>query len=214
MEDSLPGIQSGSDDQHRGQLGALNFACGPSLPQRKVPGAEPAAALGSPGRLLLGVGSNLESPSHQISGALRQLAGICLLEACSSVYRTEPVGYRNQPDFLNLVVRGSTRLSPLALLNDIHRIERLLGRVRSFPNAPRTIDIDILAYDELVLASPTLTIPHPRLHDRAFVLVPLAEVAPDWRHPVLGSTATELLENLRSSERVEWWSEPLEWSSG
>ena len=176
--------------------------------------ANTAHSQSAPAHVLLGIGSTVGSPSHQLSAALRQLARICFLETCSFIYRTAPVGYRDQPDFLNLVVRGSTRLSPLALLSDIHRIERLLGRVRSFPNAPRTIDIDILAYDDLVLASPALTVPHPRLQDRAFVLVPLAEVAPEWRHPVLGSTATELLENLRSSERVEWWSEPLEWSPG
>ncbi|HEV2131036.1 MAG TPA: 2-amino-4-hydroxy-6-hydroxymethyldihydropteridine diphosphokinase, partial [Longimicrobiaceae bacterium] len=123
----------------------------------------------------------------------------------SSVYRSAPVGYRDQPDFFNLACGGVTHLSPPELLATTQEIEYSLGRARSFRNAPRTIDIDLLAYGDLVLDTPELTLPHPRLPERAFVLLPLAEVAPDWRHPVLDSTAAELLAAAGPLERIERW---------
>lgn len=131
------------------------------------------------------------------------LADAVRVERVSSLYRTEPVGHASQPDFLNLVVVGRTALAAPALLAALHRIEDALGRARSFPNAPRTVDLDLLAYGAEVRASPELVLPHPRLHLRGFVLHPLAEVAPGWRHPVLGRTARELLSGARSLERVE-----------
>ncbi len=155
--------------------------------------------------VLLGLGANLGAPIGQLADAVRRLREVLEGIAVSSVYRSAPVGYRQQPDFYNLVCRGRTSLPPLDLLGATRGIEDTLGRQRSFPNAPRTLDIDILAYGELVLHTPELILPHPRLHQRAFVLFPLGEVAPDWRHPVLGATAAELLAAAGPPERIERW---------
>jgi 2-amino-4-hydroxy-6-hydroxymethyldihydropteridine diphosphokinase len=131
------------------------------------------------------------------------LAEVMRVERVSSLYRSEPVGNPDQPTFLNLVVAGHTFLAAPDLLAALHAIEAALGRQRPYPGAPRTLDLDLLAYGSEVRASPELVLPHPRLHLRGFVLHPLAEVAPEWRHPVLGRTARELLSRARSLERVE-----------
>lgn len=123
---------------------------------------------------------------------MKALAGLGRIEAVSHVYRTEPVGYREQPDFWNLVVRLATPLPPGALLQATSQIEAAAGRQRPFPNAPRTLDIDVLLYDDVVRDEPWLTIPHPRLRERAFVLAPLAELDPDTRHPVTGERLADL----------------------
>ena len=145
--------------------------------------------------VLLGLGANVGDSLAQLTLANERLARTGSIVAVSSVYRSAPVGYRDQPDFYNVVLTGRTQLSPKELLTGIHEIEHALGRTRPFPNAPRTIDIDILAYGDLVVDAPELTLPHPRMHRRAFVLVPLAEIAPEWIHPVYHQTATELLES-------------------
>lgn len=134
------------------------------------------------------LGSNLEDPVRQLRGGLAALAALpgTRLIASSSFYRSAPVGYRDQPDFVNAVAAMDTSLDPHALLGALLRIERDHGRVRDFPNAPRTLDLDIVAYGSLALDEPGLTIPHPRAHERAFVLVPLAEVAPDAELPGQG----------------------------
>lgn len=121
----------------------------------------------------------------------------------SSVYRTAPVGFAEQPDFLNLVVAGHTRLSPGELLREAHGLEEEMGRLRTFRNAPRPIDIDLLAYGDRVVRTAELELPHPGIPGRGFVLHPLDEVAPRWRHPVLGKTARELLAAAGRLERVE-----------
>jgi 2-amino-4-hydroxy-6-hydroxymethyldihydropteridine diphosphokinase len=153
--------------------------------------------------VLLGLGANLGDPRRQLAEAVARLGALVEDVRVSSVYRTEPVGHRDQPDFYNLVVGGWTSLPPLELLRGMLAIERALGRERTFANAPRTIDIDLLAYGGVVMETPELTLPHPRIAHRGFVLHPLAEVAPDWVHPVLARTARELLSAAGSLERVE-----------
>jgi len=117
----------------------------------------------------------------------------------SPIYRTAPWGYRDQPDFLNQVVGGVTGLEPLALLAHLKGIERALGRRTTFRYGPRVIDLDLLLYDDLVLTVPGLSIPHPHLHERAFVLVPLVDLAPELRHPSLDKTMRELLAQVETA---------------
>ena len=145
------------------------------------------------GTVLLGLGSNLGDRVRLIGRAIELLAEQIRLEAISSIYETEPVGVRDQPWFLNLVCMGVTRLSPRGVLEFTRTIEDALGRERVEQSAPRTIDIDILAYDERVMEEADLEIPHPRMGERAFVLKPLAEIAPEWQHPVTGQTADDML---------------------
>lgn len=156
-----------------------------------------------PDEVLLALGANLGDPLAQLREAVARLEGIVSVEAVSSVYRTEPVGLREQPDFLNLVCRGRTRLGPRELVRAVLRLEAELGRERSLPNAPRTIDVDVLSLGDRVVEDEEVVLPHPRLHRRAFVLVPLGEVAPDWVHPVLGLAAAGLLRRAGPQPRVE-----------
>lgn len=146
----------------------------------------------------LGLGSNIGDRDANLSAALRALAAIVTVERVSSVYDTAPMLYTNQPRFHNLVCQATTSLSPGALLHAAKEIERQLGRSSGPRYGPRVIDIDLLLYDRLILNTPTLTIPHPRMPERVFVLAPLAELAPSLTHPVLGETMAELL--LRAPE--------------
>lgn len=155
------------------------------------------------GQVLLGLGANEGDPVAQLSRAVQALSHAVRIGAVSSVYRSEPVGFAAQPDFYNLVVRGWTALEPRALLRAAQGVEEALGRRRTFRDAPRTIDVDILAYGDRVMRTDELTLPHPRLHLRGFVLHPLVEVAPEWPHPVLLKTARELLSTAAALERVE-----------
>ncbi len=133
----------------------------------------------------IGLGSNLGDRWSTLRAAVCQLRALGRVTAVSSLYETEPVGYLDQPWFLNAVVILETALEPQELLQCLLGIERALGRRRSFPNAPRTLDLDLLLYDAVVIASEDLVVPHPRLHERAFVLIPLLELAPDLVHPQL-----------------------------
>ena len=127
------------------------------------------------------LGANLENPLQQVRQAISELAAIehTHVLAVSSLYRTAPVGYADQPDFINAVAKLQTGLSPHELLDALHVIENRHGRRRSVRNAPRTLDLDLLLYGTRVVHEGGLTLPHPRMHERAFVLMPLAEIAPD-----------------------------------
>jgi len=155
----------------------------------------------------LSLGSNLGDRETNIASALKILGQKVRISKVSSLYETEPVGYKDQPWFLNCVCSVETELSPQALLKFAKAIERNLGRKRTIRFGPRVIDIDILFYDGLILDSSDLVIPHPRLAERPFVLVPLKEIAPNLAHPLSGLTVEELLERAEKSEEVSLYSE-------
>lgn len=150
----------------------------------------------------LGLGSNMGNRQDNLDRALDLLSQRLRVGKVSSVYDTEPVGNTNQPRFLNLVCQVYTMLAPKELLTLAKGIESKLGRVVGKSNAPRPIDIDILFYGDQVIETPELVIPHPRLAERAFVLVPLAEIAPDLQHPVIGKTVNELLQGITEKQGV------------
>jgi 2-amino-4-hydroxy-6-hydroxymethyldihydropteridine diphosphokinase len=158
---------------------------------------------GPPKRVHLSFGSNLGDSRALIRKALRELsaAGIKIVRV-SSLYKTEPVDYLDQPWFINCVASVETSLSPHRLLQALISIERTLGRIRGKPKGPRLIDIDILLYENVVVRSARLTIPHTRLTERRFVLVPLREIAPRVAHPVTGLSVSELLSHTADLSRV------------
>ncbi|MFC1918657.1 2-amino-4-hydroxy-6-hydroxymethyldihydropteridine diphosphokinase [Chloroflexota bacterium] len=153
----------------------------------------------------LGLGSNLGNRRENLDRALELLSRRLQVEQVSSLYDTEPVGNVNQPRFLNAVCRVCTALVPAELLNLAKGIEMKLGRVPGKANAPRPIDIDILFYGDQVIETPELVIPHPRLPERAFVLVPMGEVAPELVHPVSSKTINELLQGVTGTQGVLRW---------
>jgi 2-amino-4-hydroxy-6-hydroxymethyldihydropteridine diphosphokinase len=165
-------------------------------------GAEARAGRAS---ALVALGSNLGDRRANIGRALESIgrrAG-CEVGAVSSLMETEPVGGPPQPRYLNGAAEVLTSLGPADLLRCLHEIEAALGRVRSIPNAPREIDLDLLLYDDLVLDEPGIRIPHPRMLERRFVLAPLAEIAPGRRHPITLRTIEAHLEELEKHGELE-----------
>jgi 2-amino-4-hydroxy-6-hydroxymethyldihydropteridine diphosphokinase len=154
----------------------------------------------------IGVGANLRDPVAQVRSGIEALAMLpdTRLVRFSSLYKSAPVGYLEQPEFVNAVAQVETMLTPRALLDALVRIERRHGRTREFTNAPRTLDLDLLLYGDTIVDEPGLTVPHARMHERAFVIVPLAEIAPDARVPGRG-VAAELVRHVdeTSVSRIE-----------
>jgi GTP cyclohydrolase-4 len=152
------------------------------------------------------LGSNLGEREANLGRALTLLSPKVTLNAISSIYETEPVGYREQPLFLNLVCQITTDLPPEELLHLAKEIETEMDRVPSEQiNSPRPIDIDILFYDNKIMENQNLTIPHPRLQDRAFVLIPLKEIAPEFIHPKLGKSIVQLANDVKGQKGVRKW---------
>jgi 2-amino-4-hydroxy-6-hydroxymethyldihydropteridine diphosphokinase len=142
-------------------------------------------------RAYVALGSNLGNPVQTVEDAIDAMAALrgSLLKAISSLYRTAPVGLKHQPDFINAVVAVDTRLGPHELLDELFALEARFGRERSVRNAPRTLDLDLLLHGTTVQDDPELILPHPRMHERAFVLAPLAEIAPELAIPGRGRVA-------------------------
>jgi 2-amino-4-hydroxy-6-hydroxymethyldihydropteridine diphosphokinase len=155
-----------------------------------------------PSRVYLSLGSNVGDRASQLLSAVGRLETTGRVVAVSSFYETEPVEFTPQPWFLNCAVALESSQTPQQLMDSILLIEQEMGRRRLQKKGPRTIDIDILLFDDAVVNSPELTIPHPALHQRRFVLKPLAEIAPDVLHPVLKKAVRELLEALPEGQTV------------
>jgi 2-amino-4-hydroxy-6-hydroxymethyldihydropteridine diphosphokinase len=166
------------------------------------------------GKLIyLSLGSNLGDRAANLERAIEALSGIGLrVLHCSAIYETEPVDLLAQPWFLNCVVEAETSLGPRQLLEGLQSIERKLGSLKLVPRGPRIIDLDVLFYETAVIHEAAMEIPHPRLAERRFVLVPLAELAPELCHPVLRKTAAELLASTQDRSAVRIW-QPLQGTS-
>jgi 2-amino-4-hydroxy-6-hydroxymethyldihydropteridine diphosphokinase len=158
----------------------------------------------------LGLGSNVGDSLAALRAACSEINALpkTKITAYSSVYRTEPVGFKDQPDFLNCAVEISTQLPPDELMTAVKNIEQTLGRKKREQWHEREIDIDILLYGNTIAKNERYEIPHPRMHERKFVLVPLAEISQHAVHPPTGKTAGELLKNLSSNDTVELAYEP------
>ena len=155
-----------------------------------------------PNLAYLSLGSNVGDRKHQLCAAIQRLETKGRIVSVSSFYETEPVEFTDQAWFLNCAVALETNEAPEELLTAILHIEKEMGRRRVQKKGPRTIDIDILLFGDTVLDSPSLTIPHPAMHERRFVLQPLAEIAPDMRHPILRKKVWELLDGLPEGQAV------------
>ena len=150
---------------------------------------------------LIALGSNLSEPVTQIQRAIKRLSEqkhICL-QAASALYRTAPVGYTDQPDFINAAVHIETSLAPMVLLRVLNQIEAEFGRERSFQNAPRTLDLDMIDYAGQLWLTERLVLPHPRAHERGFVLIPLADIVPNHELGAHGSVR-QLLQGVDVSD--------------
>lgn len=163
-------------------------------------------------KAIIALGTNIEPREKYFIQALEMLTehvDITILNT-SSIYETDPVGYEDQPDFLNMVIEVDTALKPMELLRYLQSIEERLGRERMIRFGPRTIDLDILLYNQENIKMEHLEVPHPRMHERAFVLVPLAEIAPEHVVPGIGRTVQELFDDLPEDDKAG----VRKWNSG
>ena len=155
-------------------------------------------------RAAISLGSNMGTRRNTLREAIDRLAqvdGITLL-LTSSFYVTEPVDFLEQPEFINAAVAIETELEPEVLLDRLQEIEQTLGRVRDIDKGPRTLDLDLLLYDDQIISTERLQVPHPRMSERRFVLTPLAEIVPDWAFPETGTSINTMLENCRDHSQV------------
>lgn len=146
--------------------------------------------------IFIALGGNLGNPQQSFDQACRALAPEVTVLAVSRLYRTKPYGVSDQPDFLNAAIRVSTQLSPHALLHKLQQVELAVGKRVLCKNGPRLIDLDLLFYRDQIIDEPAFTLPHPRIHQRDFVLLPLLDLAPHYQHPLLGKTIAELEQTL------------------
>src|SRR5712692_5448071 len=154
----------------------------------------------------LSLGSNIGDREKNLHAAIASLSDANVrVTRVSSFYETEPVDLREQPRFLNCVVEGTTKIAALELLHALREIERRMGSQKLVPKGPRLIDIDILLYGEETIDAPELQVPHPRMHLRRFVLAPLAEIAPEQKHPSWGGTISDLLSRTTDRSQVRRW---------
>lgn len=149
-------------------------------------------------RVFVGIGSNLGNKEGNIRNSIKLMKEKCKVLKSSSLFETEPVGYKNQDRFINCAVEIETKLRPLELLDFFQSIEKRLKRAKTMRNGPRTIDLDVLFYDDLIINEKNLVIPHPRLHERLFVLEPLKEIAPELVHPVLNKRIEDIYQDLKN----------------
>lgn len=158
------------------------------------------------GQAYIALGSNVGEREETLREAVQQLQNHPMIEVerCSSIYETDPIGYTDQPTFLNMVLQVRTELAPLPLLHYMQKIEGQLGRIRNIRWGPRTIDLDLLMADDINMNMPELTLPHPRMFERAFVLIPLWEIVSN--RPVHGKeTIRSALEKLNGKEGIRFW---------
>jgi len=155
--------------------------------------------------VFIGLGTNLGDRDQNLAAALKSLQAHMSIEAASAVYESRPVDVEDQPWFLNMAVQASTELAPRALLAALTDIEHAMGRTRTVRRGPRIIDLDILFYSDKIISEEDLVIPHPRIASRGFVLAPLNEIAPEFRHPGLGKDIRTLYANLHQNRDVRLW---------
>jgi len=155
----------------------------------------------------LGLGSNLGNREENLLQATEKITSFADILDASSIYETEPVGFKKQDLFLNMVIKISTFLCPEELLVNLKKIEKEMGREKTFRNGPRKIDLDILLFNEDIFENKDLTIPHKKMHLRAFVLAPLIEIAAQKVHPGLKKNLRKIFKNLKSKESIKLWKE-------
>ena len=160
-------------------------------------------------RAFIGIGSNLGDRIHYCKSAIDEIGRFAKIVKVSSIYETEPVGKEDQPEFINCVAEIETDLSPQNLLKDLNSVEEKLDRVRHEKWGPRTIDLDIIFYNDRVIKDEKLEIPHPRAHQRRFVLEPICEIAPKFIHPKFNVSTLDLLNKLEDEKKVNKISGPL-----